>query len=575
MKKIQFFDFGCYPYLIQFPTAVLNFKQYFVENSQYANDWQWILPRPSYVGMKLEEIVEQAVDNQANVYAFSAYVWNWSAVNAVAQEIKKRLPNSIVVLGGPNQGTSYSSPLLWFKKFPWFNATCLPNEYGEWFLQDTLEQISQRTLDWTRVRNSYSRRGFGPKQNKLEFSWPKNLVLDNLEDILIYRQYATDHDLEFQWIYETTRGCPYGCAFCEWSGGINSKVITKSLDQIRDELSYIPVIEPDKLYLADANFGLLKEDVAKAGIIADIYKTSRHKFSLLMSGLAKTTNAKKLAVLEPLFEVGTIDGYDMSIQTISKESLAAIDRTDVSIEDHKTLAHLLIQKYNAKINLGFILGLPGSTLDDFYQEFDLIYEMVNPGPDYDPHASVGVDRSPMMCLPDSPASDPGYIEKHKMQLVAVGIQSEEKVDSADYDKQYYINYDPALVTVPAAYFIKSCSSFTEQQWLEMMFLADLDTMFRVKGIMLDKIQQAKNLGVLPSEFFRRLYFVIRDNLEFFKPLMDHFEKLVQGRFMYKDWRRFELDGRVLPLNDAYQILWIKHFSDFDWINKLVTTYQKP
>ena len=559
MKKIQFFDFSCYPYLIQFPTAVLNFKQYFVENSEYASQWHWLLPRPSYVGLTLDSIVDQAIDNDADVYAFSAYIWNWSAVNAVAKAIKQRRPDSIIVLGGPNQGVSYTSPLLWFRKYPWFDATCLPNEYGEWFLIDALESISQDSLDWSKVRNSYSRKGLGPTQNKRDFSWPKNTVIDNLEEILTYRQFAKDNNLRFQWIYETTRGCPYSCTFCEWSGGINSKVVTKSLDLVIEELSYIPVIEPDYLYIADANFGLLKEDIVKANIVADIYKNCTYKFSLVMSGLAKTTNAKKLQVLIPLFDAGVIDGYDMSLQTISPESLRAIKRTDVSVKDHMELAQQLIRDYHAGINLGFILGLPDSTLEDFYQEFDIIYEMFFYRPFTDLTDAIGVDRSPMMCLPDSPASDPAYIQQHGIELVAVGIQSEEKMDMADYDRDYYINYDPKLVSVAAAYFIVSCNSFDRDQWLEMMFLADLDTMFRTKGIMLSEIQQARSQGIKYSEFFRDLYAKLKTETDFFQPLMDHFIGVARGEFMHRDWRRFCLDGKIVSLTDAYQVLWTRHF----------------
>jgi radical SAM superfamily enzyme YgiQ (UPF0313 family) len=569
MKKIQFFDFGCYPYLIQFPTAVLNFKQYFVENSEYASQWSWILPRPSYVGLTLDDIVDQAIDNQADVYAFSAYIWNWSAVNAVAKSIKQRRPDSIIILGGPNQGVSYTSPLLWFRKFPWFDATCLPNEYGEWFLIDALESISQDRLDWSKVRNSYSRKGLGPTHNKKKFVWPQNTIVDNLQDILVYRQYAKDNNLRFQWIYETTRGCPYGCTFCEWSGGINSKVITKSLDLVAEELGYIPMIEPDYLYLADANFGLLREDANKARMIADIYTNCTHKFTLLMSGLAKTTSEKKLQVLTPLFNAGVVDGYDMSLQTVSLESLQAIKRTDVSAKDHMLLAQQLIRDYNAGINIGFILGLPGSTLKDFYQEFDIIYEMFFYRQSADNSSALGVDRSPMMCLPDSPASDPAYIKQHGIQLVAVGIQSEEKSEMSDYDRDYYINYDPDLISVPAVYFIIGCNTFDTHQWLEMIFLSDLDTMFRTKGVMLAEIKQARAQGMPYNEFFRALYAEIKTQTDFYQPLMDHFSGVVRGEFMHKDWRRFLLDGEVVPLIDAYEVLWIRHFGNIDWLSRLI------
>ena len=36
--------------------------------------------------------------------------------------------------------------------------------------------------------------------------------------------YARENNMEPFIILETTRGCPYKCVFCEWGGGINTKI---------------------------------------------------------------------------------------------------------------------------------------------------------------------------------------------------------------------------------------------------------------------------------------------------------------------------------------------------------------
>ena len=45
-----------------------------------------------------EDICQEAISHNADVYAFSSYVWNWNLVVAVSQRIRKLLPNAIIVL---------------------------------------------------------------------------------------------------------------------------------------------------------------------------------------------------------------------------------------------------------------------------------------------------------------------------------------------------------------------------------------------------------------------------------------------------------------------------------------------
>jgi hypothetical protein len=75
------------------------------------------------------------------------------------------------------------------------------------------------------------------------------------------------------------------------------------------------------------------------------------------------------------------------------------------------MAKYLIKKYNATIHIEYILGLPGYTLEDFYEEFNAIYQTLN---NYG-----GVSRGPLLILPDSPAADPAYIKKFGLNFYSV------------------------------------------------------------------------------------------------------------------------------------------------------------
>ena len=70
-------------------------------------------------------------------------------------------------------------------------------------------------------------------------------------------------------IIETNRGCPYACTFCNWGNATQEKINQFSLETVKEEVKY--VCENSRnltgfLYIADANFGILRRDleIAKA-----------------------------------------------------------------------------------------------------------------------------------------------------------------------------------------------------------------------------------------------------------------------------------------------------------------------
>ena len=77
--------------------------------------------------------------------------------------------------------------------------------------------------------------------------------------------------------YETTRGCPFRCAFCEWgTGAIGSKMYQHTLARIRSDLETLVAAGIKDLWLCDSNFGALREDLEKTKLIVELkQKTGR------------------------------------------------------------------------------------------------------------------------------------------------------------------------------------------------------------------------------------------------------------------------------------------------------------
>jgi hypothetical protein len=541
MKKVYFLMFDAGRLDINLPIFWFGLKQYYALNGKHATEWEWVPPVIDYDEWTIDQICQEAIAHRADVYAFSSYVWNWNLVRTVSARIRAELPNAIIVLGGPHQGTTHTDPIFWFKKNPQFDATCMPTEYGEFFLTDLLDALVDNSLDWNTIRNSYYRLGKGPLADKRSFQFPSNVISSNLDIALAFSAHAKKKQKQFVILYETTRGCPYGCTYCEWGGGINSKVIAKPLDIIKDDLSYITMLDISTLYLCDANFGILPRDAELAELFAT-FKSFGLKLVTLM-GLTKSSTNRRLAVLEPLFKSGIIKRYMMAIQSINPTVLSNIDRTDITLEENLETGKYFIETYDAEVTVELILGLPGSTVDDYYKELDYFYT------DY------SASKYFIYVLPDSPYADPAYIDKWKIKLVPVGVESEVT------DESYYAVYDKTITQEPLTYLSVSSYSFTVEDWKEITFMADMEMILTNRHMLKPFTDfMIKNKQIPASLVLKKVYNILKSIKEFYQPVDRYLSKVANGEYASSDWKMVKDDVITGHVFYVYHYLWIQNRS---------------
>ena len=83
----------------------------------------------------------------------------------------------------------------------------------------------------------------------------------------------------------TTRGCPFKCTFCT-EGALYYQKVAQRID-LKNELDYITarLNEQQDLYISDANFGMFKEDINKAKLIAQFQEKSIRTIKKVKSAL--------------------------------------------------------------------------------------------------------------------------------------------------------------------------------------------------------------------------------------------------------------------------------------------------
>ena len=511
--KISYLNIELRIPILRIPVNWLNFKNYYTKNSKYSSNVEWMEPILDVEGMTFNEIVDYYDKQDSDVYAFSCYLWSHVSVMTIAEELKRRNPKRIIVLGGPHLDITHND-LTWFFKNKFVDAICEPTSYGEWFIQDMLDQlVSTGVIDWKEVSYSIFRTGRGKQPYKKDFKFPGPLIEGNEDIVFKCKDIAMNKNVPLVLPIETTRGCPYECVFCEWGGGTGSKVIRKDLEYIKADIDQVQIYGIEQFQILDANFGIFESDEDVSKHIEYVKSISGLPNYVEIYGMTKSKHERKWATFEPLARAGVIPRYKISLQALDEQVLKNIKRTNIDPERDFEYADYLLKTYGVRADLEFIMGLPGHTKDSFYDEIDVQY-----------NHGYTLERYIWTLLPDSPAYDPEYRKKFNIKTTKVCI-GRSRMNSYVFDdvknfELYHIANDDAYKS--DVEFVVEADGYTRDEYVEFFFMnywviqgfyklgAIHDNSYNEKEFNLDIphiIEHNLKNGKLdkPSRLFRKIY----------------------------------------------------------------------
>jgi hypothetical protein len=471
-------------------------QSYYQHFGKYTDSIEWLEAPYKWDCYSDAEHVASLVE-QADIIMFSSYAWNYTICDDVAAIIKLKHPEKILLLGGPHIGTNEPQFLA---QRTHYDFICQPTKPGETFIQDVIDCLVEDRLCSANISwELNSDRGI-----QAEFDVDYSVYEEHSQYLSKMVEYARDRKLEPFIVLETTRGCPYKCVYCEWGGGIDTKIIKKSLDVVKRDILALKAVGFRDAYLTDANFGAFENrDIEMFKFAWD------NKFNLTdISTLKAKDLNRRIRLIDAVFDIvgqgaekhsKSQGGTDMwgvteyvsiipsvSIQSVSETAMKIADRVDLSYHDKIELSKHIHKKCSEEgypiPAIELILGMPGSTLDDFYAEMEIIWNF----------KAWGSFRHDYMFLPDSTLNSDDYKKKYQIETIEVYSDILDE-DGSDNWNSLYKNKKTYFKT------IRSCFSFSKEDMHEMWFMNN------ASNYLLNHIYPLVEHIVTPSDFARIAY----------------------------------------------------------------------
>lgn len=307
-------------------------------------------------GMILGELVKRRPD----VLGLSCYIWNIGIILPLVGNLRKVLPEATIILGGPE--VSFDGE-YWLSKYP--SIDFLIAGEGEEALRRFLEEYERCAGQLTEESLAavpglvYRRQDGQVVQNP---NPPLDLAsippiyagdLGELKDKIVY--------------FETTRGCPFRCAYCLSS--VMGPVRAFPLARAKEELAALAAAGVQQVRFVDRTFNY---DPRRALELLEfmISLDTTTRFQLEVGGDILTQPILELLTKAPenrfQFEIG--------VQSTNPATLDAVGRRS-HLQRLAEAVRFLRERTTVIVLLDLIAGLPAEGFWRFGQSFDFVYAL--------------------------------------------------------------------------------------------------------------------------------------------------------------------------------------------------------
>lgn len=310
------------------------------------------------INEKTDAVLERILASEPDFLGFSTYIWNIKYVSKLLPFIEATLPNCTIVLGGPE--VTYN-PKEVLERYP--DVDFILAGEGEKPIARLVDAIathgdlnevpglSRRSLDGVKTKTPHM-------GNEIKISPFTSDYFEALEGRIAY--------------IETSRGCPYSCAFC--LSGREDKLRELPLERAYEEIVKLSNAGPKTIKFVDRTFNVNRPRcLAILQFISDNYNVKIPKgvtFHFEIAG--DLLDDKTLSLIEQapagLFQ------FEIGLQSMHENTLAKV-RRKTNMTKLKSAVSRLISCGKAHVHLDLIAGLPEEDLTGFSSGFNDAYTL--------------------------------------------------------------------------------------------------------------------------------------------------------------------------------------------------------
>lgn len=305
------------------------------------------------------QVLRRLEAERADLVAFSCYIWNVEAVARLAADLKRLRPETVMVAGGPE--VSFDSAEF-LDRNPAFDCVIRGEGEKTWLSLVTALKGCEKPLQFPTTMpegltfrsggNITSTRDRGQIAILDEIPSPFSLGLVDTSKPLVY--------------YETSRGCPFSCAFCLSS--MEKGVRSFSLDRVRADLSLLMEKGVSTIKLVDRTFNYDAERADEIWkFIMARNRKSRFHFEI----------AADLLTEENLTTLGRAPAgmfrFEIGVQATGRETLERVARKS---DTERLFANVqrLVNETGVTVHLDLVAGLPGEDFDGFLGSLQRLFD---------------------------------------------------------------------------------------------------------------------------------------------------------------------------------------------------------
>jgi len=347
----------------RFPMIYFWLKDYYFQRSpDNFKDTTWNFYDDDQTIIEREDIQQQLLENPPDIVGISLYMWNIDRLLSNARWIKERFPNTMIIAAGPSADATPE----FFTENNFIDAIILGPGV------ESFRQILDCKFNNTSINDvlgiAYFKNNTVIKTEPMPRSQEPFILnfVGNFKDEVkeLLDRYTKEYD-RIIFLTAVMQGCPYSCSFCEQGTSLWTKMSTRPLDYMYEEIDLLVTYKNILYEFIDTNFGITK-DYEKV-IDYAIEKNVNGYLKFDRPTMAKNNVETTFYLLDKMFKHGIMDYSDFAYIALqdTNEDVLRLNGRPPSKEFQKIEQFkIFTQNQKHKTNeVDIILGMPGQSFE--------------------------------------------------------------------------------------------------------------------------------------------------------------------------------------------------------------------